>query len=145
MAPQVSRLLLVFVALIALFFGARSQMAPKNFGATGFYPADAPAKIASRQISFAGKSECTDCHADIIKGSTHIPVSCETCHGPSKAHADDFDKGKHPFVPNSNDFCVRCHGFVTGRPVDFPQIEPKDHHPEATCISCHNVHPKEAS
>lgn len=128
--------------MVALFFGVKSQLVPKSFGENGFYPADAPSRIASRDMSFGGKGECVDCHADILKGSTHEKVSCETCHGPSKLHADDFDKQK-PYVPNTQDFCLRCHAFVTGRPFDFPQIEPKEHNPGKECISCHNVHPKE--
>ena len=119
-------------------------MAPQTFGAKGFYPSDAPERIAARPISFAGKTECVDCHQDLMKGSTHEKVSCETCHGPSKAHADDFDKSK-PLVLTDQDFCLRCHASITARPIDFPQVDPKDHHPGQRCISCHAVHPKEES
>ena len=145
MAPQVSRLLLLFGALVAVFVGARSQMVPKSFGATGFYPSEAPAKLGSRPMSFAGKTACMECHEDIAKASFHVKkgVACETCHGPSKGHADNWDQVKPP-KPATRAFCIRCHAQITGRPASFPQIDPKTHNPDYACTECHEIHPKEA-
>lgn len=144
MAPQVTRLALCFVVLIAGFFVLRSQTVPANFGADGWHRQEAPKLLASRAPMHAGKKACTQCHEDKFKTTPHVKagVACETCHGPAQAHVEDFDKSK-PFKPSSRDFCARCHAATIGRRDSFPQIDPKTHNPAQRCIECHTIHPAE--
>jgi predicted CXXCH cytochrome family protein len=92
-------------------------------------------------MSFAGRAVCVECHTDeaaqLAKGS-HARLSCEVCHGPNQAHADDQDvvpeKIKDP------KFCLRCHQANPARPPKFPQIEPAEHNPAEACQKCHVPH-----
>jgi hypothetical protein len=145
MAPQITRLALCFGVLIVGFFALRGQAVPAKFGTNGWHRAEAPQELASRAPIHAGKEACKQCHEDKFKTSPHVlsGVACETCHGPSQAHVEDFDKFK-PFKPSARAFCARCHGMVTGRRSSFPQIDPKTHNPSERCIDCHTIHPAEA-
>jgi hypothetical protein len=145
MAPQVTRLSLCFGVLIVGFLMLRGQTVPTDFGRDGWHRIEAPAKLAARATVHAGKEACSSCHDDKVKNSPHVKagVACETCHGPSQAHVEDFDKFK-PFRPSARAFCTRCHGAIVSRRSSFPQIDPKTHNPAQRCIECHQIHPSEA-
>lgn len=144
MTQQVTRLALCFLVLFVAFFALRGATVPPNFGSDGWHRAEAPAILAARSTVHAGRQACMECHEDKFRLSPHVKagVGCETCHGPAKAHAEDFEKVK-PFRPSSREFCARCHTAIVGRPSTIPQIDPKTHNPDAKCIDCHDIHPKE--
>jgi hypothetical protein len=144
MAPQITRLALCFGVLIVGFLVLRGQTVPANFGENGWYRKEAPQILAGGVPAHAGRDACKTCHEDKSKRTPHFlsGVGCETCHGASQAHVDDFDKFK-PLKPTSRDFCTRCHGAITGRPATFPQINSKTHNPAQRCIECHTIHPAE--
>lgn len=96
----------------------------------------------SLPVRYAGFSVCQECHEEISarKGAGyHRDLSCETCHGPAKAHSEDPETHR-PVVPGGRDFCPRCHGYDPSRPRGFPMINPAAHHPTEACASCHNPH-----
>jgi len=51
----------------------------------------------ARPVRYAGFQACEECHGEIHnkkKTGYHRDLSCETCHGPAKAHAENPDNTK---------------------------------------------------
>ena len=136
------RLVLLAVVLVAGFLVFRKAVVPTGFGRYGHYRAPALDDIATRPISFAGHEACETCHDDQAKTKTqgkHAQVSCEACHGPLAAHANDPDANK-AVKPNPAALCVRCHEADSDKPKSFPQVVSRDHAPGESCVTCHNPH-----
>ena len=144
--PQITRLLLVTVAIAVAYFTARHFLVPASFGQYGWYRGDALKDYQALPINYAGQAACADCHEEVIKKrakAKHRGVACETCHGPLYAHADD-PTVKPAKIGNGN-FCVRCHEAAPARPEKFPQVVLADHSPGQKCTECHAPHlPTEA-
>jgi predicted CXXCH cytochrome family protein len=119
---------------------------------------------------YAGSKECEQCHDTIYRdfatadhsrlfaAGTNAPnVGCESCHGPSAAHAQSGGEVKPPFAftsgrPAGNssarfpidaaraveNVCYQCHNNVRGS-FNLPS-----HHPvpegRMTCTECHSPH-----
>ncbi len=102
---------------------------------------------------FVGSETCATCHADVVTKFTSNPHSklalmhggtgatCESCHGPGKAHVESggdatkifrFEKASARQVDST---CLGCH--ASAHP-DFARSE----HAKANvgCTSCHSVH-----
>lgn len=139
MAPQITRISIVYGCVVFAFIGFRSLTVPESFGKTGHFRHAALAELASHPMKFEGKQPCIDCHQN---NSPHTDkgVSCEACHGPGAAHAKDFDSAKL-LVPKTRAFCGTCHAMETARRATFPQIDLTDHYPSQRCIECHDIHP----
>jgi DmsE family decaheme c-type cytochrome len=147
--------LLVGVALIVLLSGlwktvwvnaaAEKQQqvrAPQSSGAVNASAAD-----------FVGSDTCMTCHADVAKSFATNPhsrlallhggkgVTCESCHGPGKAHVEGggdvtkifrFTKASAKQIDAT---CLGCHAGV------HPNFERSPHAKAGvTCTSCHSVH-----
>jgi hypothetical protein len=139
---QVQRLAVVIGVLLAVILTLRFVVAPKSFFSTSLHRSSTVARELAKPVSFAGMQACRDCHDDIYQtkiASFHRGLACETCHGPSKAHADDPMSVK-PFAPRDRKFCPVCHAYDPSRPTGFPQINPMTHNPVQPCITCHNPH-----
>jgi DnaJ-class molecular chaperone len=95
----------------------------------------------SRPVRYAGSDVCADCHEEYMvkQGGYHRNLSCETCHGPAKAHSEDPTE-IHPIAPRKREFCSVCHTYNPSRPTGFPQINPVVHNPLQQCVTCHNPH-----
>jgi len=143
MAPQATRICIVFGCLVFAFAGLRSIIVPDSFGKTGHYRYGALAMVASHQQKFEGKQPCIDCHG-INTPHTDKGVSCETCHGPGAAHTKDFDSAKL-VVNKTRAFCGTCHAMNSARRATFPQIDMKEHHASERCVDCHKIHPEDAA
>lgn len=141
MAPQITRISIVFGGIVLLFLSLRSQLVPTGFGEDGFHRAQGPGLVASSPIRHAGMKACLECHPDKAEGTPHVAkgVHCESCHRAAANHAEDPDKAK-PFVPEERADCTQCHASIVSRPAWYPQIDPKTHNPESKCIACHTVH-----
>lgn len=142
MAPQATRICLVFGCVIIAFAGFRSLTVPESFGKLGHYRYGALADVSAHPMKFEGKQTCIDCHQN---NSPHTDkgVSCETCHGPGAAHSQDFDSAKLK-VDTSRAACGICHAINTARRDSFPQVDMTDHHPSQRCVECHQMHPEDA-
>jgi hypothetical protein len=142
MPPQVPRLILAFMVLIAGFLGFRSMVVPDSFGETGFYRADFVKEIQESPFRHAGRETCANCH-DLAATTLHTQrgVGCESCHGASFSHTEDFEKFK-PEHAGKDVACGRCHALATGRPKGFPQVDPKEHSGGEACRTCHTIHEK---
>jgi hypothetical protein len=140
---QVTHLALVFLIAAVAYVIARSFLVPPTFGELGHYRADAVREIAARPIKYAGKDACVACHEEEstqqYKGP-HQNVSCEDCHGPSQAHADNFAEAPKPVKPAEREYCPYCHGYDGARPNGFPQVDAATHNEGLPCTGCHNPH-----
>ena len=94
----------------------------------------------ARTPRYAGRKSCDECHSDKVQQlakAEHKTISCESCHGPGKAHADDPDMKLHILTDNE---CMRCHESNPSRPAFLKQIALKEHYRGERCISCHVPH-----
>jgi hypothetical protein len=141
MPPQIVRLVLLTIAIVGSYLVARYFLTPPTFRQYGFFRGDALEAIAnSRDLTYAGKKTCQECHDDEFKKLSkgdHKGLSCEGCHGPGEAHADDPDV---KIDKNSYSPCVRCHEFNPSRPKWHHQINSKSHYTGQKCTECHVPH-----
>lgn len=138
------RAAMLFGAGILVFLVARAVLVPKDFGTLGHFREGAIADNRAREVSFAGRAACGDCHSDIVdarKGSKHAQVGCEACHGALAAHASASDpSASKPVKPDPRKICLVCHLSNIAKPKGFPQVDPKDHGEGGACGDCHKPH-----
>ena len=142
---QVTRIILIAIIFIVVFFVTRYQLVPDDFGKHGHYRASALEEISAGEIKYAGQLICNECHDDIfeIKASGyHRNLSCEVCHGPAAGHTEDPDEILLP-APRERAYCPLCHEYLPSRPTGFPQIVSASHNPMSPCIHCHDPHEPE--
>ena len=141
MPPQVFRIVLLAVGIVAAYSVARYFLTPPSFREYGWYRGAALTELAARDRVYAGKKACEECHSDeyqkLIKHE-HKGLSCESCHGPGEAH------GKDPRTDNiqksSFATCLRCHEANPSRPKWHKQIVSKNHYTGTKCTECHVPH-----
>ena len=141
-AEHLFRLAGVFAALLVVFLVARAILIPTSFGVYGHYRAAALEEVRARGITFAGRTACLDCHEEIDtlkKTGKHAALGCEACHGPQQAHAIDAGSVV-PQKPDAKTLCLVCHMENLAKPKGFPQIDPKEHAGDDSCVTCHNPH-----
>src|SRR5437899_7367032 len=94
MPPQVVRILLLAIGIVTTYFIARYFLTPASFGAYGWYRGEALVELARHEPVYAGRKACDECHSEqfqkLLKFE-HKTLSCEGCHGPLQAHADNPD------------------------------------------------------
>jgi hypothetical protein len=151
MPPQIVRLVLLTAGIIGSYLVARSFLTPQSFGEYGWYRGSALGEIASRPPVYAGKKACDECHSEILEKlakDSHKTLSCEACHGVSRAHADNpnIPPGRESEDEKSikpeklgGSHCLRCHEANPSRPTWFKQIEVKKHY-SGKCTECHLAH-----
>jgi len=116
-----------------------------------------PGKAAVESTDFVGQETCATCHADVVKKFGTNPhsrlalehsgkgVTCESCHGPGKAHVEGggdvtkirrFDKLSTKEIDQT---CLGCHGGA------HPNFDRSPHaRANVSCLGCHSVHESEA-
>jgi len=137
----VVRLGAVGALLVAGFVGVRSVL-PPSLKNKPLQKAAALQREKAREPKYAGAHACGECHGEeyeLRRSGYHRNVSCETCHGPGRAHAESPVEITPP-APRDRAFCPTCHAYNLSRPVGFPQINPIAHNPLKPCVSCHNPH-----
>lgn len=136
---------LTVIAAVVLF-GVVAAAAPQ---------ATAPLPGATQAAgAYAGQDTCLECHEDkgeSLLGTRHsrtedgrtpnANLGCETCHGPSKEHADTGDPDlMTSFAEKSaietSDTCVTCHNKGEHALWEGSQHQGRD----VTCTNCHSVH-----
>jgi hypothetical protein len=141
MPPQLFRIFLLAVGIVTVYLIARYFLTPASFGQYGWYRGEALAELAARQPVYAGKKACEECHSDeyqkLIKHE-HKTLSCEGCHGPGQAHADNPRKDN--IAKSSFAACLRCHEANPSRPKFLKQISVKTHYTGSKCTDCHVPH-----
>ena len=144
--PQITRLVLLTVGIVVAYCTARYFLTPASFGELGWYRANALGEQAAHARVYGGKASCDECHPDQLETLgkfEHKSLSCEGCHGPGQAHAEEPDA--HRMAVLSYSHCVRCHEANPSRPKWHKQVDPKDHYAGSYCTECHLPHhPAEA-
>jgi hypothetical protein len=138
----VIRLGIVIAAFISLIIFIRIVIIPSELKEVGSQRTSVIERELAKDIHYAGSSVCGDCHEDEYEAkrtSYHQNVSCELCHGPASAHADDPSDSELT-VPRERKFCPLCHEYNLSRPTGFPQVNPQVHNPLDPCITCHDPH-----
>jgi DmsE family decaheme c-type cytochrome len=115
-----------------------------------------PAGAQAAQVApgeFVGAEACGTCHEQVAKGFSNNPhsrlatmhggtgVTCESCHGPGKAHVDgggDVAKIFNPAKATAKEVDEKCLGCHQGRHANFERSA----HGEGnvSCVGCHSVH-----
>lgn len=137
---SLQRLLIVFVLLLVIVFIVRAML-PPALKSTDIHETKTIEREMAKEIKYAGSEVCANCHDqyNVKKNGYHKNLSCETCHGPAKAHSENPTDIK-PAIQRLREFCTRCHQYDPSRPTGFPQINPAAHNPLKPCVSCHNPH-----
>ncbi len=143
MPKQITRLLIVFLIFISLFFIARHFLVPKSFGKYGHYNPEAIKNNESREAKYIDAKECESCHTDIdtlkMSGS-HKFINCQTCHGPGYLHAQDPSANVLK-KPTDRAFCGKCHSLNAAKPKNIiKQQDLSKHNTDSKCVDCHNPH-----
>ena len=141
-AEHLLRLMAVIAVCVGVFLLVRSAVVPQAFGQYGHYRPGALEDNRNRPRNYAGQADCAMCHEDQVKLKTagrHKGVSCEACHGPQAAHAED--PSKRPVRPDAAQLCRTCHEKDAAKPAGFPQVAAASHYSEAgACNACHQPH-----
>jgi len=140
MPPQITRLVLLTIGIVATYMVAKYFLTPPSFGQYGFYRGDALKELSARPVTYAGRLACEECHYDeheVLIKSEHQTLSCEGCHGAGQAHVEDPDV---EMTVLNYSHCVRCHEANPSRPKGHKQIESKDHYAGDNCTECHVAH-----
>jgi len=150
---HILRPLWVAIGLVVLLLAARPFLVPEDFGVHGrnfTYGYHRLSNIQEWQdfpVKYRGRESCVECHeGNVVKlnASTHEPVECENCHGPSVNHPDDRE-----FLPldTTREMCLRCHAWLeypNSARGELLSVDSKRHKRRRECIECHNPHdPKE--
>lgn len=110
-------------------------------------------KAAAEPGDYVGQETCATCHEDVVKNFGTNPhsrltlehagkgVTCESCHGPGKAHVDGggdvtkifrFDQAT---AKETDARCLTCHAGT------HPNFDRSPHaKADVSCTSCHSVH-----
>jgi len=113
-------------------------------------------RAAVDSTDFVGQETCATCHADVVKKFGTNPhsrlalehagkgVTCESCHGPGKAHVEGggdvtkikrFDKLGTKQIDET---CLGCHAGA------HPNFDRSPHaKADVSCLGCHDVHNSE--
>jgi len=142
MPPQLFRIFLLAVGIVASYSVARYFLTPQSFREYGWYRGAALMELATRDRVYAGKKACEECHSDeyqkLLKHE-HKSLSCESCHGPGEAHVENPDNPDVKMAVLHYSLCLRCHEANPSRPKWHKQIVSKNHYP-GKCTECHMPH-----
>lgn len=129
--------------LLFVFIGLRVIPVPEFLQEYGFHPKDTEKNVvewSNLPIQYTSSSVCLDCHQDkygLWEKSNHKTVSCESCHGPVRAH---LETRASLVVDTSRELCGLCHARLVSRPSDFPQVDMAEMGGQAECATCHDPH-----
>jgi hypothetical protein len=143
MPPQLKVLLPLFAIFIAFFLVIRIFLVPDSFYEFGHYRGNSLIDNKNKELVFANKETCIECHPDIYEKlltDKHAGLSCVICHGPGLEHSNSPD-ATNIVKKSGRAHCGRCHGINPARSSLITQIEIDKHHIEKdNCIECHNPH-----
>ena len=146
MPPQIVRLVLLTLVVGGSYAVARMLLVPASFGEYGWFRGAAIEELRAKKPVLAGMKACDECHSDVLGKLAkyeHKAISCESCHGFSRPHADNPDV-KPPKVKFADNDCLSCHQASPSRPQWLKQVEPLEHFRGDKCTGCHVPHqPKE--
>ena len=144
MPPQLKVLLPIFAIIVLVFLIIRHFLVPDSFGENGHYRATSLIDNANKEMVYASKKMCIECHADIgekLHSDLHASLSCVVCHGPGLEHSNS-PKTVPIIKMSGREHCGRCHALNPARLKEaVNQIDVVEHHKDKKdCIECHNPH-----
>jgi hypothetical protein len=136
---SIARLSIVFIFFITAVLLVRFLIPDSLKNGKEHRTATVEREVA-KPLQYAGSDACADCHEQYQKKKEgyHRNLSCETCHGIAKAHAENPEI--KPAINKKREACTLCHNYNPSRPTGFPQINPVVHNPLKQCDECHNPH-----
>ena len=143
MPPQLKRLLPLFAIFVIVFLIVRQLLIPESFGEHGHYRFNSVEDNKNKELHYAGKDMCFECHEDqviAIDSDVHASLACETCHGPGLTHIEQ-ETATSIIIPNDRNFCGLCHSLSATRKSNLiVQVDLSEHNIDQKCIECHNPH-----
>jgi predicted CXXCH cytochrome family protein len=139
---QVTRLGIVIAAIVTVVLLLRFVILPASLFSAAPHQAAKVEREMAQPLQHAGVTACRKCHEEEFQAKytgAHRNIGCESCHGPSAAHAAD-EKVAVARKPREREFCLGCHAYQSARPDGFPQVDPQQHKPRKRCVSCHDAH-----
>ena len=145
------------IAILVLLSALGVLRPASSYGAPPQQAATSSSQAAAKASDYVGAETCAPCHEPEAKGFGNNPhaklalehggkgVTCESCHGPAKAHVESGGVASKIFqftkaTPKQVDEkCLACH---VGEHPNFERTA----HGEAliSCTNCHSVHKFEA-
>ena len=144
---------IIGLAFLLLLIGFAVPLPALAVGGMQEQGATSQSKAATGSTEFLGQDTCATCHEDVVKKFSTNPhsrlalehagkgVTCESCHGPGKAHVDGggdvtkifrFDQAT---AKETDERCLTCHAGA------HPNFERSPHaKADVSCTSCHSVH-----
>jgi DmsE family decaheme c-type cytochrome len=145
------RIFACFVLMFSLFALSAARNVAAQAKVTATPPAAAAAGAASSE--YVGSQTCEMCHSEVTSKFGDNPhsklamehkgqgVTCESCHGPGKAHVDsggDATKIKQLSKASAkmvDETCLGCHAGA------HPNFERSPHaKANVSCLGCHSIH-----
>jgi DmsE family decaheme c-type cytochrome len=141
------------IAILLLLFSAGGVAFTQTAAAPAPQPAASSHKTAENPADYVGADSCALCHQAEVNGFPKGPhaklelehggngVTCESCHGPGRAHVESggdktkiFDFKTAP-AKDVDQHCIGCH-------LDTHANSERSSHAEAgvSCTSCHSTH-----
>jgi len=139
--------------IVLLFSGLAGAGIAQSSSAAKSPPATSPQKAAVNPSDYVGSETCTTCHAEESKKFDSNPhaklalehggtgVTCESCHGPGKAHVESGGDKTKIFDPATatakavDATCLGCHAGAHPNFLRSPHAKAN-----VSCVSCHTVH-----
>ena len=124
--------------LLAGFLVLRGAAERVSLEMIGLSQGDNAAEWAALDPQIGSPELCQRCHETtfaVWEAAAHVGMPCATCHGPLKEHASTGGP-----IATTAVACTSCHAQLPSRPASFPQVDPTQHEPQATCGACHNPH-----
>jgi DmsE family decaheme c-type cytochrome len=134
-----------------LLFGVAMLCATAMSAQTGKANPDGQQVMQQASTDSADADACATCHKEVVKDFANNPhsgarmpsgigVTCESCHGPGKAHEEGGDVASifDPATATAkvvDEKCQACHG---GNHINFERTSHGKGN--VSCIGCHSVH-----
>jgi len=143
----------IAVSIALLLIGMRGFALAQSSSAAKTHAVADSQKPAADSSDFVGSETCATCHADEAKKFPDNPhaklelehggngVTCESCHGPGKAHVESGgDKTKILDLANASAkqvdaTCLGCHAGAHPNFLRSPHAKAN-----VSCLGCHTVH-----
>ena len=139
-------------ACFMLLIGAAMLYATAMAAQLGRAEPDGRQTMRPASSNFVGAAACATCHKEVVKDFANNPhsrpalmhggkgVTCESCHGPGKAHAEGGDVTLifDPASATAKEVDEKCQACHETRHANFERSAHSEGN--VSCIGCHSIH-----